>query len=55
MENSRHEREDLPKVQEYGRQMSKVPDCEYGKKAQVNFGEKVMRTSKGSQKQWSSM
>ena len=43
------EREDLPKVQECGRQMSKVPDCEYGEKAQVDFGEKVLRTSKGSQ------
>ena len=43
------EREELPKVQECGRQMSKVPDCEYGEKAQVDFGEKVLRTSKGSQ------
>ena len=43
------EQEDLPKVQECGRQMSKVPDCEYGEKAQVDFGAKVLRTSKGSQ------
>lgn len=43
------DREDLPKVQECGRQMTKVPDCEYGEKAQVDFGEKVLRTSKGSQ------
>lgn len=43
------EREDLLKVQESVRQMSKVPDCEYGEKAQVDFGENVLRTSKGSQ------
>ena len=24
--------------------MTKVPDCEYGEKAQVDFGEKVLRT-----------
>ena len=38
------DREDLSKVQECGRQMTKVPDCEYGEKAQVDFGEKVLRT-----------
>lgn len=38
------DREGLPKVQECGRQMSKAPDCEYGEKAQVDFGEKVLRT-----------
>ena len=42
-------REDLPKVQESVRQMSKVPDCEYGEKAQADFGEKILRTSKGGQ------
>ena len=41
------EREDLPKLQEPGRQMSKVADCEYGEKAQVDFGEKWMRNTKG--------
>lgn len=42
------EREELPKAQERGRQMHKVPDCEYGEKAQVDFGEKILRTSRGS-------
>ena len=43
------EREDLPKTQEPTRQMSKVADCEYGEKAQVDFGEKWMRNAKGKQ------
>lgn len=43
------EREELPKARECGRRMSKVPDCEYGEKAQVDFGEKALRTSKGGQ------
>ena len=38
------DRKDLPKGQECGRQMTKAPDCEYGEKAQVDFGEKVLRT-----------
>ena len=38
------DREELPKVQECGRQMTKGPDCEYGEKAQVDFGEIVLRT-----------
>ena len=43
------EREDLPKIQEPTRQMSKVADCDYGEKAQVDFGEKWMRNTKGKQ------
>ena len=43
------EREDLPKTLEPTRQMAKVPDCEYGEKAQVDFGEKWMRNAKGRQ------
>ena len=31
--------EDLPKIAEPVRQMAKVPDCEYGEKAQVDCGE----------------
>lgn len=41
------ETEDLPKVTEPVRQMTKVPDCEYGSKAQVDFGEKWLRDTHG--------
>ena len=41
------DREGLPKTKESYRQMSKVPECEYGEKAQVDFGEKMLKTSKG--------
>lgn len=40
-------REDLPKVSESVRQMSKVPDCEYGEKCQVDYGEKILQTPQG--------
>lgn len=43
------EREDLPKSMEPVRQMSKVPDCGWGEKAQVDFGEKTLRTARGGQ------
>ena len=43
------EREELPKTLEPTRQMAKVPDCEYGEKAQVDFGERWMRNAKGRQ------
>lgn len=29
------------------RQMCRIPDCEYGEKAQVDFGEKIMRNPEG--------
>ncbi len=41
--------EDLPKIAEPVRQMAKVPDCEYGEKAQVDFGEKWLKSGKGQQ------
>lgn len=41
------EQEDLPKTSEQRRQMSKVPDCEYGDKCQVDYGERWMRTPQG--------
>lgn len=41
------EQEDLPKVSESVRQMSKVPDCDYGEKCQVDYGEKTLRTPHG--------
>jgi len=41
------EREELPKTTETVRQMSKVPECEYGEKCQVDYGEKWMRTPQG--------
>lgn len=43
------EREELPKTLEPVRQMAKVADCEYGEKAQVDFGEKWLRNGKGRQ------
>jgi len=41
------EQEDLPKTGESVRQMSKVPDCEYGEKCQVDYGERWMKTPQG--------
>lgn len=42
-------RHNLPKRMECARAMSKVPDCEYGEKAQVDYGEKWLRTTAGRQ------
>lgn len=41
------EEEKIPKLQECVRQMHRVPDCEYGEKAQVDYGEKIIRNTKG--------
>ncbi len=43
------ERENLPKTSEPVRQMSRVPESEYGEKAQVDYGEKWLRNSRGRQ------
>lgn len=43
------EQENIPKCNEPVRQMRRVPDCEYGEKAQVDYGEKVIRNTKGRQ------
>lgn len=41
------EEEDIPKCNEPVRQMRHVPDCEYGEKAQVDYGEKFIKNTKG--------
>lgn len=41
--------EGLPKSVEHFRKMSQVPPLEYGKQAQVDFGEKCMKDSSGRQ------
>jgi transposase len=37
--------EDIPKKSEYVRQMHKIPDCEYGEQAQVDYGERWQFTA----------
>ena len=39
--------EDIPVMSEPVRQMHKLPECEYGEQAQVDYGEKWLRTSSG--------
>ena len=41
------EEEEIPKICEPVRQMHHVPDCEYGEKAQVDYGEKIICNTKG--------
>lgn len=41
------EEENLPKTMSSPRQMCRIPDCEYGEKVQVDFGEKIMRNPEG--------
>ena len=41
------EEEEIPKSSEPVRQMRHVPDCEYGEKAQVDYGEKIISNTKG--------
>ncbi len=41
------EREELPKTSEPSRQMSKVPECGWGEKCQVDYGERWMKTPRG--------
>ena len=41
------EEEDIPVMSEPVRQMHKLPECEYGEQAQVDYGEKWLRTSSG--------
>lgn len=41
------EEEDIPVMTEPVRQMRKLPDCEYGEQAQVDYGEKWLRTTSG--------
>ena len=41
------EEEDIPVMSEPVRQTHKLPDCEYGEQAQVDYGEKWLRTTSG--------
>ncbi len=43
------EEEEIAKVSAPGRQFAHVPECDWGEKAQVDYGEQWMRTSKGRQ------
>ena len=43
------EEEDIAKVAEPGRHFSHVEDCEWGERAQVDYGEKWLRTNTGRQ------
>lgn len=41
------EEEGIPKSSEHVRQMHKIPDCEYGEQAQVDYGEKWVMSDSG--------